>query len=460
MAIMLTVAFVFPENGVRVWPGFTLRFFRARDIFPAQESPQAALDILRTETDTAVLRTPAALPQNMRIWNAPVAGRLQYPDNSAEALQPLFLLFDRLADSRRTAGDSVFHILHYGDSQIEGDRISGYLRHRLQGLFGGSGPGLIPALQTVPARNIRQTASENWARYILYGPQEFRAPDKRYGIMMARSRYEGDTAAISLSRSSTGYPGVRKVKTLTLIYEGPDSIAIMELYDGVGTLSFELETRKPRELQSLQVPVNFGTEGLTLRFRGPSPEIFGLVLDGEAGIQVDNIPMRGASGTFFRSSDSLLFARHAGALNVRLVIMEFGGNILPHIHSKEEAEKYGLIMEKQFSFVRRAIPKAALVVIGPADMAVMHEGRLQTHPRLQDVRDALRKAAFKAGAAFWDMYAAMGGNNAMITWVEARPPLAAPDYIHFTPSGAEKIAGMFTSALIEDFNQWRALKSP
>jgi hypothetical protein len=40
-------------------------------------------------------------------------------------------------------------ILHYGDSQLEGDRISGYLRQRLQAVFGGSGPGFIPIKQVV-----------------------------------------------------------------------------------------------------------------------------------------------------------------------------------------------------------------------------------------------------------------------------------------------------------------------
>jgi lysophospholipase L1-like esterase len=449
---------MFPKEGIRLWPGFTLRFFKPDDILPARSAPQAAIQILETETDTASLRDPTTIFGTSRAWNVAQSGRLQYPDDSPQALEPFFLLLEQLAETSRHRSDSVYHILHYGDSQIEGDRISGYLRHRLQNLFGGSGPGLLPAVQMVPARNIRQVASDNWLRYLLYGPPEYRAPDRRYGIMMARARYEGDTAGIYLFRSVTGYSGVRQAKILTLLYEGSDSSTTLELTDGAETNAYALETRRPRELQLLRIPVHFGPDGLILRFRGPSPEIFGIALDGNSGIQVDNIPMRGASGTFFRSADSLLFARQAEALNVRLVIMEFGGNMLPHIHSAEEAERYGAIMEKQFRFVRQAIPKASLIVIGPADMAVRYEGRLQTHPWLEAVRDALRRAAFRAGAAFWDMYAAMGGRQSMQVWTEAQPPLASPDFIHFTPAGAEKIAGMFTSALVEDFNVWRAAR--
>ena len=37
-------------------------------------------------------------------------------------------------------------MIHYGDSQLEGDRITSYLRNRFQKIYGGSGPGFIPCL--------------------------------------------------------------------------------------------------------------------------------------------------------------------------------------------------------------------------------------------------------------------------------------------------------------------------
>ena len=41
----------------------------------------------------------------------------------------------------------------------------------------------------------------------------------------------------------------------------------------------------------------------------------------------------------------------------------------------------------------------------------------------------------------------MGGENSIQEWVNQKPSLAARDYIHFTNSGAKKIADYF----IEDF---------
>lgn len=83
-------------------------------------------------------------------------------------------------------------------------------------------------------------------------------------------------------------------------------------------------------------------------------------------------------------------------------------------------------------------------------------GVMQTYPYLEEVRDALREASFENGCAYWDMFAAMGGRNSMPSWVKER--LAGPDYIHFTPDGAEKIAEIFTQALINDYNEYRFLK--
>ncbi|MCX7649110.1 MAG: GDSL-type esterase/lipase family protein [Flavobacteriales bacterium] len=438
----------------------TLRFFKPEDLMPSPPLGEEALQVIHTSTDTATLRISDTQSVSQRRWQKAEKGRLQYPEAGPDALEPFFLLLERLSERKNLLGDSVFHILHYGDSQIEGDRISGYLRHRLQGLFGGSGPGLFPALQTIPARNLRQTASENWQRYTLFGPMEQRAPDRRYGLMYARCGYLGDTASIFLSRSSTGYPGVRRAHILTLFYEGGDTLGELEVFDGIKKQVFPLEPRTNRQAQWIQTPVHFGSEGITLNFRGAGIQVFGLALDGGPGLQVDNIPMRGASGTFLRAADSLLLAQHLDLLNTRLIILEFGGNMLPYVQSADEAVKYGRLMERQFRFMRHVAPKAALIVIGPADMAIRHGGQLQTHPWLESLRDALKEATLKAGGAYWDMYAAMGGRNAMLVWAQSTPPLAGPDYIHFTPAGAEKIAGMFTAALVDDFNLWKSRRQP
>ena len=84
-------------------------------------------------------------------------------------------------------------------------------------------------------------------------------------------------------------------------------------------------------------------------------------------------------------------------------------------------------------------------MVGPSDMAVKEGLDWVSYPFVDDVRDALKMAAFAEGAAFFDVMDFMGGPGGMVDWVHQNPPLAGPDHIHFTPRGAKKVA----KALVE-----------
>ncbi len=91
-------------------------------------------------------------------------------------------------------------------------------------------------------------------------------------------------------------------------------------------------------------------------------------------------------------------------------------------------------------------------------MSYKEKDKFVTYEHLEDVRDALKDATLKAGGAYWDMYEAMGGKNSMPSWVNADPPLAAPDYTHFSPRGAKVIANMFYNALIIEYKEYLSKK--
>jgi lysophospholipase L1-like esterase len=180
-------------------------------------------------------------------------------------------------------------------------------------------------------------------------------------------------------------------------------------------------------------------------------EIYGIALDGEAGIAMDNIPMRGSSGEVFTGINSGILNQSYSKLDVGMIIMQFGGNAMPGIGSAARAEKYGEAIAAQIRYLQKLHPDAVILFIGPSDMSRNVGGSMQTWPFLVEVRDALKKAALENGAAFWDMFESMGGKNSMPLWVDARPQLAAPDYIHFTPRGAKKVAEFLFTALQNDY---------
>ena len=91
---------------------------------------------------------------------------------------------DRFFEALKDSKNQVIDVLHYGDSQIEGDRITSFLRNKWQERWGGTGPGMVPIVEAVPSSAIRQTSSSNMARYALFGKADKPEHD-RYGMMAA-----------------------------------------------------------------------------------------------------------------------------------------------------------------------------------------------------------------------------------------------------------------------------------
>ena len=208
--------------------------------------------------------------------------------------------------------------------------------------------------------------------------------------------------------------------------------------------------------QTLKANFTSTPEEITITFKGnDSPDIYGISLEGNTGIVMDNIPLRGCSGTIFTKQDATLLSNMYASLSPSLIIMEFGGNTIPYIDSDKAASDYGNWFQSQIYFMKKLNPNAAIIVIGPGDMSIKDKTEYVTYPYLEKVRDALKKATLNTGCVFWDMYEVMGGKNSMPKWVTADPALAASDYTHFTPKGAKKVAEEFNSKLFDMYDEYK-----
>ena len=112
---------------------------------------------------------------------------------------------------------------------------------------------------------------------------------------------------------------------------------------------------------------------------------------------------------------------------------------MPVAKSTKVIEQYQEQIQKQIQYFQEVAPEAKILFIGPSDMGKSVNGRVVTWPRLPEMVDSLKATALRNGAAFWDLYRMMGGENSMGQWVKHSPPYAGPDYIHFTPAGAREV---------------------
>lgn len=355
-------------------------------------------------------------------------------------------------------------ILHFGDSQLEGDRISGYLRNRLQSVYGGSGPGFIPIKQVYEHSSAEVVVSDNWLRFASFDPTQKKIQGNDYGLYASFSRFTSFdhhsvdsitlltlpdvTAQITIRPSKTAYAGFRRYNRIGLHYGNLASPVKISVKSG-GGLTDESWLIPDESYHCFEILSDNTPSEVTITLDGKvSPDFYGLTLDGNSGISLDNIAMRGASGTVFSSLNPGSFSKMAQKLQAKLLIFQYGGNTVPYAEDSTSVRNYCRYIAGNIHWVLKRIPEAKVIFIGPADMSTMINGKMQTYPLLPYLDHKLKETCNDHGWAYWSTYEAMGGENAMLTWVEQG--LAASDYTHFSPRGTRIISELFFTALYLD----------
>lgn len=470
------VAVIYPEGGIHIGE-YTLRYPKLTDIF--EKAPQASGDSLadsiqqvdpeeaiREMMEATKRKEFAAYSDSLKFYEdffKKGKTRFDLPNNDPTWFDRFFLHLELAS-----LDSNVVHIIHYGDSQLEEDRISATIREDLQDEFGGAGPGMMPAIMTVPSQTTSHSNSGALSRYILFGPKEEEADHSRYGPLAQFAKLEGEASITIQKRKEqrkntfSHVGGYSTVKLLT--NKGARIKAKLNVNQTFVEIVGEDEDGNPKEKRTTKV-VDAGeptietfnklkvytwklkdTTSIAKMYLSGNGEIYAISADGAYGVAVDNVAMRGSSGTIFHRIDPELLAESYKAMNARLIIMEYGGNLVPGTNSGNIDWTKKLIT-RQIQAIQKANPDADILFIGPADMARQKDGQWQTYAGLNMTIKALREVALDNGAAYWDMHRVMGGNGSMIKWVNKEPALGFTDHIHFTRRGAAYMGDLFCAAL-------------
>lgn len=334
-------------------------------------------------------------------------------------------------------------VVHYGDSQIEEDRITDILREHLQEKYGGGGVGLIPLHQTVPTRSIRQSISINGTRqttkggpqrYLIYGPRSKRQNGNDYGMMGQVAIMDSTLVAGSQDIIMNIEPANNKEKSHKYFNQ------VRIFTDKVKTQVYVANNAIPADPYNLKlyhVPDNTTRCQIHLKGKG---KVYGISLETSTGVVVDNIPMRGCSGTIFTRMSGTPLINYFQTTNTRLIIMQYGGNTIPHAKNTSSIDAYVKKLRQQVQYMRACAPYASILFIGPSDMSTRIDGKMTTYPMIPYLDQELQKMALEEHIAYWSMYDAMGGKNSMVNWVEKG--LAGGDHVHFTRTGANHVGQM------------------
>ena len=398
----------------------------------------------------------AEIPDYTKIDSTKIE-RISYPGASGDFIRKLL--------SQLTAPQC--RIIHYGDSQLEGDRISAYLRNRLQTNYGGSGPGFVPIKQEYHQISADVAPSENWIRYAAFDPTKMLFEDKNYGAYLSVSRFtevldpiadsltimalEPTQATIDISPSSRLYSKLKEFTNIGLHYGNARAPVSIKVYNG-GSLIQDGILKNDGKYHCYQIELPSTPAHLQIILEGNiSPDFYGLTLDGKSGISLDNVAMRGSSGTVFASLNSESFGDMYHNLQPKVIIFQYGGNTVPYLKDSVAVRNYSSYLKNHINWVRRKAPDASILFVGPSDMATMVNGELKSYVLLPYLDAELKESCLSNNVAYWSMFKAMGGENSLQYWFQQN--LMGSDYTHFTASGTRVISELFFTALNMDLNK-------
>jgi hypothetical protein len=398
--------------------------------------------------ETLAEEAPLIAPANVDSLKNAVQ-QIAYPSQGRAMLYPFF---DRL-DGLLTGRVDGTRILHFGDSQIEVDRMTSLIRYRLQKQFGGSGTGLVHAMPVYSGSlAYRQEEEGEWLRYTFFGKRDTTIKHNCYGIMGAFTSVPApmgeEWPSISYRFNTARRTGqVDRIKVFMHSYVDQAGMAflvndsqgdtITNIGDGFSVAEYEYR----EGIKNLEIALDLPEGG----------RIYGISFESDRGVQMDNIAMRGASGLVFTRMNRDIQSNMMKSLSPGLLILQYGGNVIPYINPA----RYHRMYKKELALLQELCPGTPIIVIGPADMSRKVKRRFESYPGVEAVRNALRDAALESGCAFWDLYDAMGGHNSMPSFVNSDPPLASSDYIHFNKLGINLVAEMFYNALMLEYSQYQ-----
>jgi hypothetical protein len=451
--ILGVVWVVFPQGGIKVG-GTTLRFASYEEASSSINEEVVDVDKVLSELEQSLNILPGSHQDSLRFFKNFLKSnpnRIWLPNDDYTYLDSLFHLFENAKKE-----DKTYRIMHYGDSQIEMDRISSIVREHLQGIFGGNGNGLVPAIQSVSTYSLVQSASGALTRFTLIGDSTtVRADHNRYGVMTHFSQLYGEASiSFRVSKNSNCQERAKKFSKVALLVgnTSPGFKASLRC-DTIRTESKVLKNSvQGVSLLTWELPAYASRGTITL---SGSAEIYGFLMDGEGGIALDNAPLRGCSGTIFTRLNKSVMKQSFGLLDTRMIILQFGGNRAVSIRNEKQISNHLRQLEKQIDYFHEVAPEAQILFIGPSDMGRSVDGRISTIPMLPDLNDSLKVMALNKGAAYWDLFNMMGGENSMVRWVKHSPPFASSDYIHFTTRGAEHVGMAFARAFEVCYNFYK-----
>lgn len=427
---------------------------------PSIPASAASADSAAPTPETAgMLRVDTAADAKNEQLPEPIRARLGFGapfDVATIALEPLRGRTEDIARVRAVLAKAEKKQEHtrlsfWGASHVAGEYFTGELRRILQDRYGDAGHGFVmPAAPWAGYRgtDVNLCTGGSWTSDFhnrkggrddgLYGPGgmsvEALAPTSFGWVQTTKSNPHGRT--------------VSRFELLYLRQPGGGGIDVhVDSTDPI-RVPTRAATKGEQGPGAAVFSVSEGPHRLAVSAAGDGPvRIFGAYMERDVpGVVIDAMGVSGRTASSWLAWDADLQGAYLGRRPVDLAVLAYGTNEANDRGLTED--EYRSTLRKVLTRMRRVLPDAACVLIGPSDRGrkiTGHTYAIWSHTAW--VARTQREIGPEFGCATWDLQEASGGPGSMLRWWGATPPLAAGDLIHFTAAGYRELATRFVAAL-------------
>jgi len=351
---------------------------------------------------------------------------------------------------RASAGAGKARLLFFGASHTSTDWFTGHIRRKLQQRFGDAGHGFVMPVkpwQYYRHLDVEVSSSGGWRSFQVGASSKTVGYFGMAGVTVESSSKEDFGRVVTPKKSPVG----RKVSRYALLYlRGPPGGQLDVSIDGNPV--YRLNTRADEVKPGFMfMDVDDGEHSFEVRPLGDGLiRLFGLVLErDEPGVVVDTLGIRGSRARYHLLWNDRLYRAQLAWRRPDLVVLAYGTN--ESGDKNVPIPRYEKDLRLVVARIRQVVPEASCLLIGPSDRPIKgKKGTWLPRQRTQDIIAVQREVSAEAGCGFFDLVAFQGGPMSMPSWVKAKPPMAAPDHVHFTRRGYERLAEVLLAALLKD----------
>lgn len=434
---------------VSIYPSYSLGLDNlsiVADVVKLKTVDTTAMASLATspKADSTSLEAAPSGPKDIRQYLESKTITAFYTDKNITALPQLMR---KLRDLKQGKKGKV-RIAWLGDSFIEGDQMTKTFRKHMQEYFSGIGVGFVP-VTSVTVDGFRSTISQKWTGD--WKEENFKNKELSGPLFLSGRLYRTANGTLNIRDYTAGKDSTQRLEKSLICGYFPTPFSI----------TANGQTRQynaPRKLNRIVLDSN-ATHSLDLTVQNDRIPVYGISMEPQSGVVVDNFSFRGISGEELGKLDTTFLKAVQEANNYDLVVLEYGVNVLYRPDNTDFAW-HKRNMTKVLARLHAAMPATEFLIISTSDRGFRYGDVAKSAVGIDNLVKTQAEMAFDNGMAFYNMFASMGGAGTIVRWADSSPVLAGHDYVHPNPRGAEILGNLFFESFMKDYEKGNGQPTP